>query len=79
MSNNFLSIMAKANESRNRFDSTLSSLSGELKSSVRASKGLQLNKSDFERKPSTGWLKGSLSYPWAIVCIVIPAVLDLMM
>ena len=26
---------------------------------------------------STGWLKGALSYPWAIVCLVIPAVLDM--
>jgi hypothetical protein len=25
---------------------------------------------------STGWLKGALSYPWAIVCIVIPSILE---
>jgi hypothetical protein len=34
---------------------------------------------DNSKPVSTGWLRGSLSYPWAIVCIVIPAVLNMMM
>ena len=25
---------------------------------------------------STGWLKGALSYPWAIVSVIIPSILE---
>ncbi|WP_290763377.1 hypothetical protein [Fibrobacter sp. UBA4297] len=25
---------------------------------------------------STGWLKGSLSYPWAIVSVIIPSIIE---
>lgn len=35
----------------------------------------------FFKKPepvysSTGWLKGALSYPWAIVSVIIPSILE---
>ena len=76
MNSNFMNIVAKAAENKSLFDSSVESIKVALDDSVKVpprSVSLTPPKTRF----TTGWLRGALSYPWAIVCLVIPAVLDL--
>lgn len=80
MSSNFLRLIQSAEESKCAFDSSMNSLKDFIKESVKDASSKN-NETHFIQKnlnkiQSTGWLKGSLSYPWVVVCIIVPAVLE---
>ena len=75
MNKNFENILAKATMNKNRFDSSVEDIKNALSMSVK----FDYRNTPFipSSKPSTGWLRGAFSYPWILVCIVIPAVMDM--
>ena len=76
MNSNFMNIVAKAGENKSRFDASLLGLKDELDRAV--SRDAHLVRAHVRKSsPTTGWLRGALSYPWIFVCIVIPAVMDM--
>lgn len=79
MNNNFANIVKEATSQKRLFDSSIEGVKDFLNQSIVSSaKDDEIIRSTFAptKAPSTGWLRGSLSYPWVIVCIIIPAVLD---
>lgn len=72
MSNHFMSIIAGAAENKEKFDSSMAGLKAELKQSIENASAVQ-----FTSAPRTGWLKGSLSYPWVLICSIVPAIKEL--
>lgn len=78
MHKSFNDIVTKAAKSREQFDSELEMLKCELDRSVRSSFDDLGPMTPQMAKSATGWLRGALSYPWVVVCIIIPAVLDMM-
>ena len=75
MNKNFKNILAKANMNKNQFDSSVEGIKDALDTYIKFDKrSMPLITAT---KPSTGWLRGALSYPWIFVCIVIPAVMDM--
>lgn len=76
MNSNFMNIVAKAAENKSLFDSSVESIKEALDTSIKVSTRA-VPQTPPKAQPSTGWLRGALSYPWAIVCLVIPAVLDM--
>ena len=76
MNSNFMNIVAKAAENKSLFDSSVESIKEALDASIKVPTRATPRMPP-KAQPSTGWLRGGLSYPWAIVCLVIPAVFDL--
>ncbi len=69
----FLNLVETANENKESFNSSMESLKGNLQESVKASGSVFVS----APAPKTGWLKGSLSYPWVVVCSIVPSLKDL--
>ena len=78
MTNRFEHYYESATASKKQFDASVCSVKEALQVSLNTSRA-RIFVCDHSEPVSTGWLRGSLSYPWAIVCIVIPAVLNMMM
>ncbi|MBR5694593.1 MAG: hypothetical protein IKX42_13035 [Fibrobacter sp.] len=78
MTNRFEHYYESATASKKQFDASVCSVKEALQVSLNTSRA-RIYVHDNSKPVSTGWLRGSLSYPWAIVCIVIPAVLNMMM
>lgn len=76
MNSNFMNMVAKAVENKSLFDTSVESIKEALDVSVKVTPKV-VSHMPTQARPTTGWLRGALSYPWAIVCLVIPAVLDL--
>lgn len=76
MNSNFMNMVAKAAENKSLFDSSVESIKNALDASVKVNQTIPQHMTP-KAQPTTGWLRGALSYPWAIVCLVIPAVLDM--
>jgi len=74
MNSNFMDIVAKAAENKSLFDSSVENIKEALDDSIKVPAHAVMHVAP--RSESTGWLRGALSYPWAIVCLVIPAVMD---
>ena len=76
MNSNFMNIVVKATENKDLFDSSVGNIKEYLDVCIKATRTAET-----EPKPpsinATGWLRGALSYPWILVCIVIPAILDM--
>lgn len=76
MTNRFEHFFVSATANKKQFDASVCNVKDALEAAMRKDAPIYRMNS----KPvTTGWLRGSLSYPWAIVCIVIPAVLNMMM
>ncbi|MCF0215185.1 MAG: hypothetical protein HUK21_01775 [Fibrobacteraceae bacterium] len=84
MNTNFFNIVEKASAEKQSFDNSVKGVKWELNRSIKESvhstevvetKSVNGFAKDFGVR--TGWLRGSLSYPWILVCIVIPAVLEM--
>ena len=87
MSNQFLHIIESASANKQMFDSSMEKLRNTLDNSIQAMKvpapeiySTKAIKQEEAKssKYATGWLKGSLSYPWVVVCIIIPAIFDVL-
>lgn len=78
MNNNFVHIIDAAADRKDSFNTSIESVKVMLDKSVRGSFDAtkSINKVEFNHDLRTGWLRGSLSYPWVVVCFIIPAVLD---
>ena len=79
MKNSFKCYIDSATAQKKLFDESINNVKDSLVKVVAES----TVKSDvqFFKKPepvysSTGWLKGALSYPWAIVSVIIPSILE---
>ena len=77
MSNNLLNIISSAQKSKQEFDMSVDCLKDTLHRSVVTAQS-EPRKVEFtsQKVETTGWLKGALSYPWVVVCIVVPAVME---
>ena len=72
MNTRFENFMTSASMNKQAFDSSIES--------VRNSLDAITNTASTPAVPSastTGWLKGSLSYPWVLVCSLVPSLKDL--
>ena len=80
MKHNFMDIVSKATANKDKFDSSVEDIVDALDTSVKVAAHRTWTKpSQGSPLHATGWLRGALSYPWVVVCIVIPAVLDTLM
>ena len=71
MNYRFEKYVNSASASKQAFDSSIEGVRSSLRRSLNA---------DISVVPSTaktGWLKGSLSYPWVLVCSLVPSLKDL--
>ena len=78
MSSKFLQMVDSAQESKREFDLSVVYLKDSLHESIATaqSKAQQVSFSP-SKVQTTGWLRGSLSYPWVVICSIIPAVMEL--
>lgn len=72
MTNRFKSIVADATANKEKFDNSMDHLKANLRQSVMSSE-----QGSFSASTKTGWLKGSLSYPWVLACTIVPALKEL--
>lgn len=83
MSSKFLQMIEEASANKQVFDRSVKNVQRTLDKTVEeASMDAAPETMNIARmaKPveATGWLRGALSYPWAIVFILTPALLDLL-
>ena len=72
MNTRFRNFIDSANASKLSFDTSIDG--------VRSSLEAMTNTASSPVAPSaakTGWLKGSLSYPWVLICSLAPSIKDL--
>lgn len=78
MSIKFLQMIDSAQESKRDFDLSVVYLKDSLHQSIKtAHSNMQRVTFNADKVQTTGWLKGALSYPWVIVCTIIPAVMEM--
>ena len=80
MKNSFMCYIDSAATQKRMFDESVDNVKDSLtkvimESSSHEYKGLNITPSE-PVYSSTGWLKGALSYPWAIVSVIIPSFLE---
>ena len=72
MNYRFENFINSASANKQAFESSIESVRSELDSMVSS------NTAHVVPSPAkTGWLKGSLSYPWVIVCSLVPSLKDM--
>ena len=76
MMNHFEHYYESATASKKQFDASVSSVKEALQDSLRMSDAPIYVRSN-SRPSNTGWLRGSLSYPWVVICSIIPAVMEM--
>ena len=78
MSSKFLQMIDSAQESKREFDLSVVYLKDSLHESVTTAQS-QMQQVSFNsnKVQTTGWLRGALSYPWVVVCTIIPAVMEM--
>ncbi len=72
MNYRFENILNSASANKQAFDSSIAGVRRSLHDSLHEN-----NTASATAPAKTGWLKGSLSYPWVIVCSLIPSLKDL--
>lgn len=72
MNEHFRNIIASANANKEQFDGSLEVIKDSLHASI-ANAAPEAVKAP----ATTGWLKGSLSYPWVLVCSIVPTLKDI--
>ncbi len=78
MSSKFLQMIDSAQECKRDFDLSVVYLKDSLHQSVKTAHcNMQQVSFDTKKVQTTGWLKGALSYPWVVVCTIIPAVMEM--
>ncbi len=78
MTTRFMNIIDSANSSKEQFESSMESLKDSLQHSVKAAEVKPSAEFVSAKAPtSTGWLRGSLSYPWVLICTIAPAIKEL--
>ncbi|MCQ2091063.1 MAG: hypothetical protein MJY85_00135 [Fibrobacter sp.] len=78
MTNRFMNIIDSANLNKEKFDDSMESLKDSLECSVKAAEVKPSVEYVSAQAPaSTGWLRGSLSYPWVLICTIAPVIEEL--
>ena len=78
MSTKFLRMIDIAQESKRDFDMSVDFLKDSLHESVVTAQSKPRQMQFVPQKvETTGWLKGALSYPWVVVCIIVPAIMEI--
>lgn len=72
MNYRFEKYIDSASASKQAFDSSIEGIRSSLHSSLN-----QMAKPASTSPAKTGWLKGSLSYPWVVVCSLVPSLKEL--
>lgn len=67
-----MNIIETASASKANFDRSMEQVRSALQNSVDSN-----NTEAVENVAATGWLKGSLSYPWVLVASLIPSLKEL--
>ena len=80
MKNSFKCYIDSATAQKKQFEESVDNVKDSLtkvimESSSHDYKGLSITPSE-PVYSATGWLKGALSYPWAIVSVIIPSFLE---
>ena len=71
MNYRFKNFIDSASVSKQAFDTSIEGVRSSLESMIAS------NNTPVVPSPAkTGWLKGSLSYPWVIVCSLVPSLKD---
>lgn len=79
MKNSFKCYIDSATAQKRLFDESVGNVKDSLTKVITESSSQGYSELHFqnpERVYSTGWLKGALSYPWAIVSVIIPSFLE---
>ena len=80
MKNSFKCYIDSATAQKRLFEESVDNVKDSLTKVITESSYQGYKELHFENKPetvySTGWLKGALSYPWAIVSVIIPSFLE---
>lgn len=80
MKNSFKCYIDSATAQKRLFDESVDNVKDSLTKFITESSYQGYEDLHLEKKPepvySTGWLKGALSYPWALVSVIIPSFLE---
>ena len=80
MKHNFMDIVSKASANKDKFDSSVEEIVDALDTSVKvAANRTWATQRQHTPIQTTGWLRGALSYPWVVVCVVLPVIFELAM
>lgn len=72
MNYRFENYIESASASKKNFERDVEGIKASLQASIESSS------SGFVPQPTkTGWLKGSLSYPWVLICSIAPALKEI--
>lgn len=72
MNNRFRDFIDSANANKTTFDSSIEGVRNSLDAMTAVSGNPAV-----PTAAKTGWLKGSLSYPWVLVCSLVPSIKEL--
>ncbi|WP_405341158.1 hypothetical protein [Fibrobacter sp.] len=72
MNSRFENFISSANENKATFDSSIESVRSSLNAMTASASTPAVQSAS-----TTGWLKGSLSYPWVLVCSLVPSLKEL--
>lgn len=80
MKNSFKCYIDSATAQKRLFDESIDNVKDSLIKAVAESTVRNDSDEQLFKKPepiySTGWLRGALSYPWAIVSVIIPSIIE---
>ena len=80
MKNSFKCYIDSATAQKRLFDESIDNVKDSLIKAVAESTVRNDSDELLFKKPepvySTGWLRGALSYPWAIVSVIIPSIIE---
>ena len=72
MNSRFKNFISSANENKASFDTSIEG--------VRNTLDAMMTSTSTQAAPNasaTGWLRGSLSYPWVLICSLVPSIKEL--
>ena len=72
MNNRFRNFIDSANASKASFDDSIEGIRSTLDTMTAQSASVAV-----PTAAKTGWLRGSLSYPWVLVCSLVPSIKEL--
>lgn len=72
MNSRFKNFISSANENKASFDTSIEGVRNTL-DAMMVSTSTQATPS----ASTTGWLRGSLSYPWVLICSLVPSIKEL--
>ena len=72
MNSRFKNFINSANETKASFDNAIEAVRSSLDATTASTSTPAVPSAS-----TTGWLKGSLSYPWVLVCSLVPSIKEL--